>query len=68
MEKILDMFELLVVCTLDHIVPMKQLSNTPVLVDCDNGKPVYKFEEWYSGTVVMAHHSMAWFRVNVEVE
>lgn len=68
MEKILNMFETLVVCALDHLVPMTKVSETPVLIDCVNGKPVYKFTEWYSGTVVMAHHSMAWFRVNVEEE
>lgn len=65
MEKFLNNCELLFVALLDHLVPMEQIDETPVLVDCVTNKPVYKFREWYSGTEVMAYHSMAWFRVNV---
>jgi len=65
MEKILNNFELLFIALIDHIVPMERVSDTPVLIDVINRKPVYKFREWFSGTEVMAHHSMAFFRVNV---
>lgn len=68
MEKFLNIFELVCVSILDHIVPMKKVSETPVLIDVHTNKAVYKFREWYSGTEVMAHHSMAWFRVNVPQE
>lgn len=66
MEKFLNNAELLIIAFLDRIMPMEKIDETPVLVDVDNNKPVYKFREWFSGTEVMAHHSWAWFRVNIE--
>jgi len=52
---------------IDHIVPMKRVSGR-LFVDVDNNRPVYYFEEFVSGRIVMAHHCYGVHRVEKGVE